>query len=451
MVLDFRHVAFGGIVVEQLGGLEPPFAGAEFAHIDDVAGMQGEAVEHGGDFGVRIFALDDHVDLAHGVAGAFLEVVDQVEGGVFFEEAGVGRDFGEDVAHAAVLVLQRHHVGGHLGLVEIFAVFELQIGEQLPAAVFLVSFDGDIADSVARPFVDDEIHDQPIGRLELVEFLRHETENRIEIAVFLGIVGTDFAADAGAEEAQAAVVGRQFLHVLIEFFAVEFALEKIKDGMGGIDLGSQPGGAGDGVAHEFDDDHLLLLALIDQIDRAAVLGLGAFEERDFGFVVTLAVIVFFQRPAGFLDGERIDGIADLDLGLFLKRFLADFHVADEHHVHQHGAFEHVENHDNPGGNALGVRFYADEHAGVVQRAGVVLKLLHGERPAGAGADEGRDFFERHGFVADDADFGDWLSLDGRGGDVVAHRGQGGISRRRLRRRSGRNWKKPRAGRRRRSP
>ena len=71
-------------------------------------GLKRKAIEHRGDLRVRILALDLDVDLAHAVAVAFLDVVDQIELAGLFEEPRVGLDVGEHVADAAVLV--GHHV-----------------------------------------------------------------------------------------------------------------------------------------------------------------------------------------------------------------------------------------------------------------------------------------------------------------------------------------------------
>ena len=52
-----------------------------------------------------VFAFDGDVDFTHPVAVAFLDFVDQIERAGFIEEAGVGLDVGEYIAHAPVFVL----------------------------------------------------------------------------------------------------------------------------------------------------------------------------------------------------------------------------------------------------------------------------------------------------------------------------------------------------------
>ena len=260
-VNDFGHAAVGRIVFEQLRGPQPALAGADFADIDDVAGMERQSIYHGGDFGMRVFALDGDVDFAHAVAVAFLDFVDQIERAGFFEEARIGLDVGEYIAHAAVFVLNGHYVGGHFRLVEIFAVFKFQIGQQFLAGVFGVAGYRDVADFVAWSFVDDECDDHPLHGFKLVDVAQGPGGEEIGSAIFVGVELADFAADACAEKAQSAVIGGQSFTSSSSSLRSSSPLKRYKTGDFGVDLGAEPGVAGDGVAHEGDIFELFALRL----------------------------------------------------------------------------------------------------------------------------------------------------------------------------------------------
>ena len=90
---------------------------------------------------VRIFALDVHIDPGNAVAIALFDVVDEIELPRIFEESRVGLDVGERVTDAAVLILERAEVGGHLRLVEVVAALELQLGQQLLARILGIADD----------------------------------------------------------------------------------------------------------------------------------------------------------------------------------------------------------------------------------------------------------------------------------------------------------------------
>ncbi len=116
-----------------------------------------------------------------------------------------------------------------------------------------------------------------------------------------------------AEESQAAVVARQFLHVLVELFAVELASEEEKERPAGGQQRSQPPVVGDHVADEVRFENLLFDALVDQKDRTAILRLAAFQQGDFGAVEAVLVVVVLDLSASLLDGHWIGRIARLDV------------------------------------------------------------------------------------------------------------------------------------------
>ena len=203
----------------KLRGLQAPLAGAELAGIDDVARFERQTVEHRGDLGVRILALDLDIDAADLIAGTFVDVVHDVEFARFFEEAVVSLDLGEHVAVAAVLVAELLQIEILLVLVEVLAAEQFQFFLQARIVYFLVAQERDGADGVARSLVDHEGDGKPV--LFLIRF--------------------QFAADDGMEVAETAVIGGQFGHVLVDLLAVDLAGKQVEPGRMGIDQRFQPG------------------------------------------------------------------------------------------------------------------------------------------------------------------------------------------------------------------
>ena len=76
---DLRRIALGRIGQVEPRGLQPPLAVADLAHVGDVACLEREAVQHGGDLRVGILPLDFHDDAADAVARALVDVVDQID------------------------------------------------------------------------------------------------------------------------------------------------------------------------------------------------------------------------------------------------------------------------------------------------------------------------------------------------------------------------------------
>ncbi len=119
---------------------------ANLAGIDDVARLEREAVEHRHDLRVRVLALDLDIDAADPIAGAFLDVVDDVELAGLFEKAVVGLDLGEHVAVAAVLVAELLQIEVLLVLVEELAAEQFQLLGQAAVVDLLIAQEGDVAD-----------------------------------------------------------------------------------------------------------------------------------------------------------------------------------------------------------------------------------------------------------------------------------------------------------------
>ena len=402
-VNDLGRCAVGRIVFEKLRRPQPALACPNFADIDDVAGVHRQPIHDRGDFCMRVIALDRRDDLAHCVAVAFFYFVNQVQRARLFQKTGIGLNVGENIAHAAVSVLKGGHVGGHFSLVEIIAAFKFQIGEQFLAGVFGIAGHRYVADFVARPFVDDESHDQPLHGFELVYGAQRPRGYQFRRAMLVDIVLVYLAADACAEETQAAVICREPFHVLVKVLTIEFALEKVYIWISGMYLRAQPGVAGDAVAHERYVLNLLFHAFIEQKDRVAVLRFVAFQQRDAAFVVAARAVVFLEFASSLLDGERIQRIAGLEPGFFLQFFLRDLAVADELHVDQYRPFHYFVNYGPPAGHFLEIRLYIDEHFRTVQAADVFFDQILVEGPSRSGANERRYFFERY-FIAHDADF-----------------------------------------------
>ena len=225
---DLRRNALLRIHQEQPRRPQPPLAGPKLANVHYIAGPQRDAIEHRGDICARIVAGNLHVDSTHAPAVPLLNVVDQVQRARLFQEAGIGFHVGEYVADRAVLVLDRGHVAGHLRLVEILIALQLQALAEISSGELRVSDKRNVADHVAGTFINHEGQRQPV--LLLVEHGQ--------------------ATDSGAEETQAAVVGSQAIDVLVDLLLMDLALEEPQEAGLGLDLGSQPGVGGDGVAFE---------------------------------------------------------------------------------------------------------------------------------------------------------------------------------------------------------
>ena len=174
-----------GLVANMARSLEAPFAVAQFPGVGDVAGAQRQAIQYGRASRVRVVAADLDVDAPDAIAVPFLDFVDQVELARLLEEARLGLDVGEDVADLAVLVLHAGNVLGQLRLIEEVAARELEIlGQLLGFRAWLLPMTETLLTTYRGPFVDDEVQRHPA----------------------LLFVVDPFATDAGAEEAQTAVI-----------------------------------------------------------------------------------------------------------------------------------------------------------------------------------------------------------------------------------------------------
>ena len=85
-------------------------------------------------------------------------------------------------------------------------------------------------------------------------------------------------------------------------------------------MGFQPAVTGDRVSFEPDLPDFLLDAFVDQVDRAAIVGLCALEHRDLGFIEPLGLVERLDLPAAFLDRVGVERIALLQSGLLGQRF-----------------------------------------------------------------------------------------------------------------------------------
>jgi len=292
---------------------------------------------------VGVVALDLDVDPADAEPVALVDVVDQIEAAGLVVVAGLGLNVGEDVADAAVLVLQRGQVVLHVRLVEVLAGPKRHFREELFVGEFRGPLDAHVADREPLALVDHERDRMPFA---------------------LGVV-VHVAADPGPKEPQAAVVGRQPLDILVELVGVEIAAENIQRRRLRLDLGAQAGVAGDRVTHEVDPQHLLLDALVDEEHHARMVGIAALGQFDPGGAVTATVVELFELAAGLFQGERVLGVADLDVNFFFERLLFDLPVAHVADVLDRWPFDQLEHDDPAARGLLGVGLDIDEVAGAV--------------------------------------------------------------------------------------
>ena len=113
----------------------------------------------------------------------------------------------------------------------------------------------------------------------------------------------------------------------------------------------------------------------------------------------MGVVEIGQAASGFLNGEGVQGVAFLQVGLFDQDFLLDLSVADVLDVLQEGSFEDLEDHHPPAGDALREGLDGDELLGLVQAADVLLDGLQVEGSTGPGANVWEDILGLHRAVA----------------------------------------------------
>ena len=366
---DLRPFPLGRVGQEEAARPQPPLVLAEFAEVEDVAGPEREPVEHRAVPRVRMVAADPHVDLAHAIPLPLLDVVDEVELARRLEEAWIGSHVGEDEPAAAVDVADQVEVGVHLGLVEVFAPLELDVALEELRLELAVADERHVAHGVPRPLVDDEREARPVT----IAFVHH----------------LHLAAHLRLKEAEAAVVGRERLHVLIDHLAVDVAANDPEDAGLRLDLREQPGIAGDRVAHEAGPERLASLPLVDEEHGPLVARLAPLDGRHAGRVVALLVVIRLDPAAGLLDDVRIHRVADVDLALLLERAVGDRAIADVLHVAEHRPLDHLEDHDHALGHPQIFRMDVDELPRAMQRADVLLDRLRIEDLAGPGDEFGK--------------------------------------------------------------
>jgi hypothetical protein len=298
---------------------------------------------------------------------------------------------GEHIAVGAVDVFDVTDVGVHLGAVEVVAGLELQSLAERLVVVYLVAEERDLADLIARAFVDEEHQRHPV--FFVVPFV--------------------VAADLGTEVAQAAVVVGQPFDVLFDLAAVDVPFEQVQQRRLALDLRLEPPVAGDVVALEADTPHFLRLAFMDQIDRAAIRRLLTFQHFDFDVVVALGLIVSFDLAGALLDGERVERIALLELGLLGQRARLDFLPAQVTHVFERGPLDDAQRDHHAAGGPLAMRLDVHEPALAHQLAHVAIERRLIERLIDLGADVGQHFFARDRAVALDANV-EHVLVRGRG-------------------------------------
>ena len=378
---DLRRCPLGGIVQENLGGLESPLAGPEFPGIDDLPGIDGHTISNHAGLGVRGFALDFDVDLARSDLRALLDAVDQVDQSrLVFQEADLGIDLGENVPLAAVDVLHGGFVKQVLGLDIRFARPQLEIPSEFRRAELLVAHQPHIADLIAEPFIDHESDRNPI-----LLFTRLQD-----------------SADRDVEEAQVMVIGSEAFDVFFEFFSVEITFDVPEPARLGLHLGYQPFPAGDRVADEVRPEDPLLGPLVDHKNSPRVVRPVPLRDFDVNLAESLGMVVFDQLPPAFLDGVGVHRLAGLQSRLLGQRLLTDIFVAHEFDVLKDRLFQYVENNPLAAGHILDDGRNLDEFPRLVQPANVLVDHPRIERPACPAVDLRDDLLVGNEVISADA-------------------------------------------------
>ncbi len=184
---------------------------------------------------------------------------------------------------------------------------QFQLLGQAAVRELLIAQERDVADGVARSLVDHEGDRQPV--LLLIEL--------------------QFAADAGIEEAEGAVIGGQLVHVLVDLLAVDLAGKQIEPGRMRLDDGLQPGAADELVADEVHPEDSLPRPFVDDEHGPQIARLIALQDGDADLAIALFLVVFFNSAAAVFHGEGIGRIAHLEFGLFLQDRGQEGVVADD--------------------------------------------------------------------------------------------------------------------------
>ena len=319
--------------------------------------------------GVRMFAADADVDLAHAVPLSLIDVVDEVELTGFLEEPRIGPDVGEDEPTAAVDIADHAEVGIHLRLVEGLAAGELEFpGDEL-ALELAVADERHVPDGIARSLVDHEREHRPFT-LAAVDHL-------------------DLAAHLGLKETETAVVGGECLDIGVDLGTVEIAAEQPQHTGLRLDLREQAGIVGDRVPDETRPQRLAAPPLVDEEHGPLVARLIALDRGHLRGVVALLVVIRLDPTTGLFDHVGIHRVANVDLGLLPDG--AGWHplVADVFDIPQHRPLHHLEDHDHAFLDADVLRVDIDEFAAAVERADVLLDRLGVEDLAGTGHELGK--------------------------------------------------------------
>ena len=362
--------------------------------------------------GMGVLAADVDVDLPHPVALPLVDAVHEVELARLLEEAWIGTDVGEDEPAATVDVADQPQVGVHLRLVERLAALQLEIAGEELALEAAVAQERHAPHRVARPLVDHEGEHRPVaaGPVHHLQFAPH----------------------LRLEEAEAAVVGGEEVDVLVDLLPVDVAADDPEDPRLRLDLGEEPGIAGDGVAHEAGPQCLLAAPLVDEEHRPLVARLVALDGGDAGRLVALLVVEGLEPPPRLLDDVGIHRVTDVDLRLLAQGARHHALVADVADVAEHRPLHHLEHHHHPLGDADDLGVHVDEFPRPVQRADVLGDHLRIEILAGAGGELGQ---LRHlgGVVPLDPHLDDslrgrsrlpWRGGDGGHGGDCGRRGRG---------------------------
>ena len=206
------------------------------------------------------------------------------------------------------------------------------------------------------------------------------------------------------EEAEAAVIGGQLGHVLVDLLAVDLAGKQIEIGRMRLDDRFQPGGADELVADEVHPKDSLPRPFVDDEHGPQIARLIALQDGDADLAIALLLVVFFNLVAAVFHGEGIGRIAHLEFGLFLEDRGQVGVVADDDDLLEQRPLGHLENDDDPALHPLVEGADTREDPQLVELANVLLDLLLDIGPAGTGADLRQNLVEADRPIAFHANF-----------------------------------------------
>ena len=196
------------------------------------------------------------------------------------------------------------------------------------------------------------------------------------------------------EEAEAAVIGGQLGHVLVDLLAVDLAGKQIEIGRMGLDERFQPGGTDELVADEVHPEDPLPRSFVDDEHGPQIARLVALQDGDADLAIALVLVVFFNLAAAVFHGEGIGRVAHLEFGLFLEDRGQVGVVADDDDFLQQRTLDHLEDDDDPARHPLIEGPDTEAKTPILlELANVLLDLLLDVGPAGTGADLRQDLVE----------------------------------------------------------